>query len=209
MTTTTAQIDWRATLLTGRQEMNTPAIYVADLAAYNAGHLHGEWIKLDETTTPDELHEQVDAILAEGTRRYCRETLSVHEEFAIHDYECFGPISIGEYDSLETVLSHVERMGEEPAKYFAYIDAVGTHYANQYDPDTVEGPYDSEDDYAYQWLDAAIGTDDVVEWAREKGMPEALTYGLKFDPEAFLYALKCNSAISFGAYDGEVYAVEG
>jgi len=187
----------------------SPRIYVADLAAYNAGHLHGRWIDLDETTTQDELQEQVDAILAEGTRLYCHETLSVHEEYAIHDYEGFGPIRVGEYDSLDTIVSHVERMGDEPAKFFAYVDAMGSHYADQYDPETVEGPYESEVDYAYQWLDAAIGTDDVVEWARENGMPEALTYGLKFDPEAFMYALKCNSAISFGTYDGAVYAVEG
>lgn len=187
----------------------SPRIYVADLAAYNAGHLHGRWIDLDETTTRDELQEQVDAILNEGTRRYCRETLSVHEEYAIHDYEGFGPIRVGEYDSIDTILSHIERMGDDPAKFFAYVDAMGSHYADQYDPETVEGPYESEDDYAYQWLDAAIGTDDVVEWARENGMPEELTYGLNFDPEAFLYALKCNSAISFGTYEGAVYAVEG
>jgi len=82
-----------------------PAIWVGDLAAYNAGILHGEWIKLDAEMTIDELDAKVKAILAEGTRRYCRETLSAeHEEWMISDYEGFGPIRIGEYSSLSSVL---------------------------------------------------------------------------------------------------------
>lgn len=37
-------------------------IYVADLAAYSAGHLHGVWI--DATLTLDDIQAQVDAMLA-------------------------------------------------------------------------------------------------------------------------------------------------
>ena len=37
-------------------------IYVADQAAYNAGHLHGVWI--DATLELDDIQGQVDAMLA-------------------------------------------------------------------------------------------------------------------------------------------------
>ncbi|HBO1348742.1 TPA: antirestriction protein ArdA, partial [Pseudomonas aeruginosa] len=37
-------------------------IYVADLAAYNAGHLHGVWI--DATLGLDDIQAQVSAMLA-------------------------------------------------------------------------------------------------------------------------------------------------
>ena len=38
-----------------------PRIYVACLAAYNNGFLHGRWI---DATTPDEIMEEVQAMLA-------------------------------------------------------------------------------------------------------------------------------------------------
>ena len=51
-----------------------PRIYVACLAAYNAGHLHGRWI---EATTPDEVMVEVRAMLADSP-------LPEAEEWAIH-----------------------------------------------------------------------------------------------------------------------------
>lgn len=39
----------------------TPRIYVACLAAYNSGMLHGEWIDADQSA--DELHEGVQRML--------------------------------------------------------------------------------------------------------------------------------------------------
>ncbi len=41
---------------------DVPRIYVADLAAYNAGKLRGVWI--DATKEPDEIHAEVLAMLA-------------------------------------------------------------------------------------------------------------------------------------------------
>lgn len=165
-----------------------PRIYVADLAAYNAGWLHGEWIALDGLTV-DELRERVEAILAEGTRLYGRETCSVHEEFAIHDYEGFGPIRVGEYDTLETVLGHAERMGDEPNKYFAWIEAGGD--AEEFDPDQVFGPYESESDYFDQWIENCYGDMDLetvlVKVGVDPRVAESLSSLIEWiDPDQFI-----------------------
>ena len=82
-----------------------PAIYVADLAAYNSGILHGNWISLADKSS-DEVSEEIEAILAEGTKLYSeKHTLNgKHEEYAIHDYEGFGPIKVGEYDSVSDLV---------------------------------------------------------------------------------------------------------
>ena len=53
---------------------DSPRIYVACLAAYNSGCLHGRWI---EATTPDEIWEQVRAMLADSPEPDA-------EEWAIH-----------------------------------------------------------------------------------------------------------------------------
>jgi antirestriction protein len=137
-----------------------PRIYVADLAAYNAGYLHGEWIDLEGLTTED-VHERVQKILAEGTAKYARETLSVHEEWAIHDYEGFGPIRIEEYSSFETVVAHAERLAGEPDKYAAWME--DGRDPEDFDPDQVHGPYESESDYVDQWIDGVYGSMDISE----------------------------------------------
>jgi len=70
-----------------------PRIYVACLAAYNSSCLHGRWI---DATTPDEIWEQVRAMLADSPEPDA-------EEWAIHDYEGFEGANLFEYASFETV----------------------------------------------------------------------------------------------------------
>ncbi|SER43166.1 Antirestriction protein [Pseudomonas cuatrocienegasensis] len=68
-------------------------IYVADLAAYNAGHLHGTWV--DATQELEAIQAQVDAMLAASP-------VQGSEEYAIHDYEGFDGYPLGEYEGLQT-----------------------------------------------------------------------------------------------------------
>jgi len=72
-----------------------PRIYVACLAAYNNGHLHGAWIDVGEDT--NEVWDQIKAMLANSP-------IPDAEEHAIHDYEGFGGVRIEEYDSVETIV---------------------------------------------------------------------------------------------------------
>ncbi|HBO0349232.1 TPA: antirestriction protein ArdA [Pseudomonas aeruginosa] len=67
-------------------------IYVADLAAYNAGHLHGIWI--DATLDIDDIQAKVDAMLAASP-------VEGAEEYAIHDFEGFDGYRLGEYEALQ------------------------------------------------------------------------------------------------------------
>jgi antirestriction protein len=69
-------------------------IYVADLAAYNNGKLHGCWI--DATSDIDEILEQVDDMMERSPEGFA-------EEWAIHDYEGFGGVSISEHEGFESV----------------------------------------------------------------------------------------------------------
>lgn len=69
-------------------------IYVADLAAYNNGKLHGVWI--DATIEVDEIQEAVSEMLKSSPEEMA-------EEWAIHDYEGFGRGSVSEYEGFESV----------------------------------------------------------------------------------------------------------
>ncbi|MCT8003625.1 antirestriction protein ArdA [Sphingomonas sanguinis] len=57
---------------------STPRIYVACLAAYNNGYLHGTWIDADQDA--DQIRDEIAAMLA-------RSPVEDAEEYAIHDYE--------------------------------------------------------------------------------------------------------------------------
>jgi hypothetical protein len=187
-----------------------PRIYVADLAAYNAGILHGTWIDLDAShANVGDLDTAIETMLAEGARRHGAETCSaVHEEFAIHDYEGFGPVPVGEYDSLDGVLAHVARMGEDPAPYFAFIDAVGVHEAAEFDQHIARGPYEEDVDWAWEYLEEQIGND-LSGWLQTKGLPEDLAACVKFDAADFVFSARCNYGLAVGRWGGKTYVFEG
>jgi antirestriction protein len=64
--------------------MLEPKIYIACLAAYNSGHLHGELI--DANQDIDSLREEIKEILTKSP-------IQNAEEWAVHDYEDFGSLS--------------------------------------------------------------------------------------------------------------------
>lgn len=71
-----------------------PRIYVACLAAYNNGYLHGAWI--DATQGEWGIWEDIQKMLAASP-------IPDAEEHAIHDYEGFEGARITEYTGIETV----------------------------------------------------------------------------------------------------------
>ncbi len=94
-------------------------IYVADLAAYNNGKLHGVWI--DATQELDDIQEQVNTMLAASPEPNA-------EEYAIHDFEGFNGYSLSEYEGLESaheVASFIEEypeIGGELLDHFSDIE---------------------------------------------------------------------------------------
>lgn len=128
-----------------------PAIYVASLADYVNGHLHGVW--LDAARDPDEIHADIAAMLTRS-----REPNA--EEFAIHDYEQFGRLRVNEYDSIERVSRIARGIAEHGYAYAAWADALDDDL-DDIDPESETaafheaylGHYNSITDYAEQLAD--------------------------------------------------------
>lgn len=81
-------------------------IYVACLAAYNAGHLHGRWI--DATQSLEDIQDEVNTMLASSP-------IEGAEEYAIHDHEGFEGYQISEYQGLKSthdIACFIEEYGE-------------------------------------------------------------------------------------------------
>jgi antirestriction protein len=72
----------------------TPRIYVASLSDYNAARLHGRWI--DATQDREAILAEIQTMLAESPE-------AIAEEFAIHDFDDFGGIRLGEWEDVDHV----------------------------------------------------------------------------------------------------------
>ncbi|XOV77470.1 MAG: antirestriction protein ArdA [Aestuariibacter sp.] len=117
-------------------------IYVADLAAYNAGYLHGVWI--DATLSTDDIQNEIQAMLAKSP-------VSDAEEYAIHDYEGFEGVSLSEWEGLDSVhqmANFIEEHGALAAGLINHFDDVDT--AIKAIDDGYHGCYESLADYAQQ-----------------------------------------------------------
>lgn len=123
-----------------------PQIYVACLASYNNGVLHGAWI--DATQEPDDISEAIQDLVLKTSK------IPDAEEYAIHDYDDFPGLDLGESADLETVSMHAQMLVKHGMAWSDYATNVGTKYATEDGFDeSFCGEYPSAEDYAEQLLD--------------------------------------------------------
>ena len=96
----------------------SPQIWVGSLADYNNGDLHGQW--LDAAREPEEIHADIQAMLARGPAARRGEA---PEEWGIFDYEDFGSLRLGEYESIEDVARLAAGIVEHGPAFAAWAEA--------------------------------------------------------------------------------------
>lgn len=120
-------------------------IYVSCLAAYNNGKLHGTWIDLEDKTA-DEIQDKIDEMLKQSPEE-------IAEDWAIHDYEDFGEIRIGENEDLEKLVELVELIEEHGDAYRAYYSYTGSEYAT---PEDFENRYRGEYNSLIEFAESTV-----------------------------------------------------
>ena len=144
---------------------STPRIYVACLAAYNSGYLHGAWIDADQDA--DQIRDEIAAMLA-------RSPVKDAEEYAIHDYEGFEGVTISEYAGIDTVA----RMGA----FIAEHGALGAGLLEQFGGDMEQAESTLEDCYHGQFASLADYMEELT--TESVTIPEALRYYVDWDAMA-------------------------
>jgi antirestriction protein len=94
-------------------QIDTIRIYVASLADYNAGRLHGVWI--DATQDAYDIQAEVNKMLAASKE-------PIAEEWAIHDYEGFYGLKLGEWESFDKVSEWATAIAEHGEAYAIWAD---------------------------------------------------------------------------------------
>jgi antirestriction protein len=158
-----------------------PSIYVASLADYNCGILHGTSITLDESTELDDVTAQVTLMLKASPA--VKSGLScVAEDYAIHDYEGFDGYALHEYTPLSRAVTVAAAIAEHGEAFALFLndrndDSVEDALADF--NDRICGVWEDEQDFA---------------WAEfEELFPEAYQHTgacdwVRFDPEAYVRA---------------------
>lgn len=179
---------------------DTFRIYVACLASYNNGVLHGAWINANQDA--DQIQEDVNAILRasrfpnvsipcpvcadsvviEGDTKDCeicngRGEVPSAEEWAIHDYEGFAGIKLSEWESFTTVstlAALIEEHGEAIALF--YSNDTGRDIDSLADDfqEAYRGQHNSVKDYAGDLMDDCYG--DIM-----NSLPDVLRFNIDYD----------------------------
>ena len=97
-----------------------PQIWVASLADYNNGTLHGVW--LNAARDEAELHADISTMLAASPLTAA--TGEPAEEWAIFDYDGFTPLRIDEHENLRWISRVAKGITEHGPAFAAYADVV-------------------------------------------------------------------------------------
>ena len=158
---------------TGPEHEASPRIYVACLAAYNSGHLHGAWI---DCTDPQNVWVVVRAMLAASPEPDA-------EEWAIHDYDGFEGCTVSEYASFDTVCelaAFITERGSLSAKLY-------THFG-----DDLDAARASFDDYAGEHKNLAEFAENLI---CETGPEIPATFQYYIDWQAMGRDMKLNGDV--------------
>lgn len=164
---------------------SSPRIYVACLAAYNYGFLHGAWIDADQDA--DQIRDEIAEMLS-------RSPVEDAEEYAIHDYEGFEGLSISEYAGIDSVA----RM----AAFIAEHGALGAGLLEQFGGDMDQAESTLEDCYHGQFARLADYIEELI--AESVTIPEALRYYIDWDAMA-RDAEICGDLFTIEAAHGELH----
>ncbi|MDV6291489.1 antirestriction protein ArdA [Rhodococcus aetherivorans] len=175
----------------------SPRVYVASLADYNAGRLHGVW--LDADRDPAELQADIQAMLAASPE-------SGAEEYAIHDSDGFGDARLDEFDSLELVSRIAHGIAAHGLAFAAWADIqAGDETALDRFEEAYLGHYDSEQAYAEQLIDD-LGYQQLL----DHSVPASLRPYARIDTEALARDMQLDGDLHFyPADDGGVWIFDG
>jgi antirestriction protein len=134
--------------------------YIACLASYNNGILHGAWVDLEQVTTAEEIQECIDWILATSPTAGA-------EEWAMHDGSGMpGILARTEWPDLEDLATYAATVAElndsdDREAYCLACDDRGQILTKDDFRETYQGCHRSEEDYAQELAEEITETRDL------------------------------------------------
>lgn len=137
-------------------------IYVACLAAYNNGHLHGTWIDAEQDS---------DDIQADIAKMLAASPIPDAPEWAIHDYEGFEGVRLSEYQGIEHVA--------ELAAFIAEHGSVGAEILSHHCGEMGEARKALEEQYSGCYASLADYAEQIT--TECNGVPDHLAFYIDYE----------------------------
>lgn len=141
---------------------NDIRIYVADLAAYNNGKLHGVWI--NATDDLNEIWNQINQMLENSPE-------PLAEEWSIHDHEGFNGYALSEYEGIEAA--------HEIACFIEEYPDFGGELLNNFGGDLEEAKTAAEENYCGCYKSLADFATELTEDTAQ--IPDSLAYYIDYE----------------------------
>lgn len=172
-----------------RREKRQPRVWIGSLADYNNGILHGDWV--------DAAVEE-EVLVATARDIVARSETPGAEEWAIFDYDDFGPFKPGEYETLDIVARVARGIAEHGDAYGAWAEI---HDADpvaleQFD-DCYCGEYDEPADWARE-----IAEDLGIEAKLRELLGDLQAQYFRFDAEGYARDAWLNGEVYIAHKDG-------
>jgi len=176
-----------------QEQRPRPRIYVASLADYNAGRLHGAWI--DATQGAEQIAAEIASMLGRS-----REPIA--EELAIHDYEGFGGLRLSEFESIDRISKLAEGIAGEGMVFATWISACSpSEETTDRFEEAFLGHFPSREAFAEHIVDD-YGYQDLI----DRAIPEYLAPYVRFDADACARDIELNGDVTIAdAPDGSIY----
>jgi antirestriction protein len=173
-----------------QEKQTSPRIYVACLAAYSAGQLHGEWMNADREA--NEIQADIKSMLE-------RSPESSAEEWAVHDYEGFHSVSLSEWPDIElvsTVAKLIVAHGEPFSIWYQNQDGSNFEISELEEIflERWQGSFESETDFAFKLIEESGQLSELPTWAQNY-----------FDYESYARDLHLGGDFSFTRHNCQTY----
>lgn len=128
-----------------------PAVWVACLAAYNSGILHGKWVNVPGTV--EEMQEEIDSVIKSSP-------VPDAEEWEFHDHSDFKPFEIHQWEDIDSlvmkanILNDLSDHEKEAFECWDYQEGPGMdeHDVLEAFRDQYVGSFKDGSDYAWEYF---------------------------------------------------------
>ncbi|MEU4194855.1 antirestriction protein ArdA [Kribbella sp. NPDC026611] len=186
----------------GETERRTnPRIYVRSLVDYTEGHDIGDWI--DASQDLEDIHADIRNILSRSLHAHW--TGQPAEEWAIHDQDGFGQITLSEYESLDVVCALGKGITEHGLAFAAWgeINDERDVYTLARFSEAYLGEYENREAYADHIVDELNGEEELAK------LPEWLRDIVRIDYEHMVHEMETSGDVRFADHPGGVWVFNG